>query len=62
MILLTSVEVTLWLNDISYALTALLLFLPEKENINKEAIPSLTVSQIIGDFTIVQRFMKEEDY
>lgn len=28
----------------------------------KEAIPSLTVSQVIGDFTIVQRFMKENKY
>ena len=63
LILSTSVEATLWMNAISFVLAAiLLLFLPEKDNIDKETIPTLTVSQVINDFTVVQKFMKNNKY
>jgi len=58
LILLTSIEIALWLNAIFFVISAmLLLFLPEKETIDKEAIPTLTVSQVMRDFTIVWEFM-----
>lgn len=63
LILLTSVETTLWLNAIFFSISAiLLLFLPEKENIGKETIPILTISQVIRDFTVVQKFMLNNKY
>ncbi|WP_338066956.1 MFS transporter [Virgibacillus profundi] len=63
LILLTSVEVTLWLTAIFFVISAiLLLFLPEKENIDKETIPTLTVSQVIRDFTVVKKYMSENKY
>ncbi|AUJ25856.1 MULTISPECIES: MFS transporter [Virgibacillus] len=63
LILSTSVEITLWLNAISFLIASiLLLFISQTENIVKEAIPTLTVSQIIKDFTVVQSFMKENKY
>ena len=63
LILSTSVETTLWINAISFILAAiLLLFLPEKEEIDKKAIPALTISQVICDFTVVQKFMRENKY
>lgn len=63
LILSTSVEATLWINAISFVSAAiLLLFLPEKEAIDKETIPTLNVSQVIGDFTVVQKFMRENKY
>lgn len=63
LILSTSVEATLWINAISFVSAAiLLLFLPEKEAINKETIPTLNVSQVIGDFTVVQKFIRENKY
>ncbi|MGJ9459788.1 MFS transporter [Oceanobacillus sp. CF4.6] len=63
LILLTSVETTLWLTTIFFLVSAVLLFfLPEKENINKETIPTLTFSQVIRDFTVVQRFMSHNKY
>src|SRR5699024_3795016 len=40
----------------------LLLFLPEKETIDKKTIPPLTVSQVIHDFTIVWEFMIRNKY
>ena len=63
LILSTSVEATLWINAISFVSAAiLLLFLLEKEAINKETIPTLNVSQVIGDFTVVQKFIRENKY
>ncbi|MFD2924510.1 MFS transporter [Halobacillus naozhouensis] len=63
LILLTSIESTLWLNAIFFVISAiLLLFLPEKENIDKETIPTLTISQVIRDFTVVREFMFNNKY
>ncbi|MDG5473696.1 MFS transporter [Jeotgalibacillus sp. ET6] len=63
LILLTSVETTLWLNAMFFLYSAFLLFLlPEKENIDKETIPALTIAQVIRDFTIVQKFMANNKY
>ncbi|MUV37984.1 Bile acid transporter [Lentibacillus sp. JNUCC-1] len=63
MILLTSIETTLWLNALFFIIPAILLvFLPEKENIDKAAIPRLTVSQVIHDFTVVRAFMSKHTY
>ncbi|MFC5734428.1 MFS transporter [Cytobacillus gottheilii] len=62
-ILLTSVEATLWLNAFFFLISAILLFfLPEKENFDKETIPTLTIGQVIHDFTIVQKFMVNNKY
>ncbi|WP_340084642.1 MFS transporter [Siminovitchia sp. FSL H7-0308] len=63
LILLTSVEITLWLNGIFFLISVvLLLFLPEKENIDKETIPTLTIAQVVRDFTVVQKFMLNNKY
>src|SRR5699024_2299993 len=58
LVLLTSVETTLLLNPIFFLIPSiLLLFLPEKETIDKKTIPPLSVSQVIHDFTIVWVFL-----
>ncbi|HEY4602313.1 MAG TPA: MFS transporter [Cerasibacillus sp.] len=63
LILLTSVETTLWINALFFVISAgCLLFLPEKEKIDKDTIPSLTIKQVIRDFTVVQGFMKANRY
>ncbi len=63
LILLTSIETTLWLNAMFFVTSAiLLLFLPEKESIDKETIPKLTISQVIRDFTVVREFMNNNKY
>lgn len=63
LVLLTSVETTLLLNPIFFLIPSiLLLFLPEKETIDKKTIPPLTVSQVIHDFTIVWEFMIRNKY
>lgn len=63
LILLTSIEITLWLNVIFFIASAiLLLFLPEIETIDKETIPRLTVTQVIRDFTVVREFMAKNNY
>ncbi|MGY3715700.1 MFS transporter [Sutcliffiella cohnii] len=63
LILLTSVETTLWLNALFFLFSAFLLFfLPEKENIDKETIPPLTISQVVKDFTVVQNYMSHNKY
>ncbi|GAB3056669.1 MFS transporter [Virgibacillus ainsalahensis] len=63
LILLTSVETTLWVNACFFVISAiLLLFLPEKESIDKESIPTLTFSQVVRDFTVVQNFMLTNKY
>ncbi|WP_449620737.1 MFS transporter [Robertmurraya sp. Marseille-Q9965] len=61
LILLTSIETTLWLNALFFVMSACLLFmLPEKEN--KGAIPTLTLRQVIRDFTVVQYFISSKKY
>ncbi|GAK14404.1 MFS transporter [Geomicrobium sp. JCM 19039] len=63
LIYLSSVEVTLWLNAAFFILAALfLLFLPKAEDMNREAIPSLTVRQVVRDFAIVKEFMANHRY
>lgn len=63
LILLTSVEATLWINVLFFVVSALLLMLlPEKENIDKATIPTLTISQVIRDFIIVRKFMLHHVY
>ncbi|MBO0995711.1 MFS transporter [Bacillus sp. SD088] len=63
LILITSVKTTLWLNALFFVISAiLLLFLPKEENINKDTIPALTFSQVIRDFTVVQKFMSNNKY
>ncbi|WP_173918674.1 MFS transporter [Halobacillus sp. Marseille-Q1614] len=63
LILLTSVEMTLWMNALFFLFSAILLcFLPEKENIDKDTIPTLTIAQVIRDFTVVQKFMVNNKY
>ncbi|WP_085507335.1 MFS transporter [Thalassobacillus devorans] len=63
LILLTSVETTLLLNAGFFVLSGiLLLFLPEKEKIDKETIPALTFSQVVRDFTEVRTFMSKNKY
>ncbi|MFD1848891.1 MFS transporter [Oceanobacillus bengalensis] len=63
LILLTSVEATLWLNALFFVIPAiLLLFLPEKENIEKGTLPTLTFSQVVRDFSVVQKFMSNNKY
>jgi len=63
LILLTSVQATLWINAIFFVLSALVLFLlPEKENIDKRAVPPLTIAQVVQDFTIVQKFVQNNKY
>lgn len=63
LILATSVETTLWLNALFFVISAiLLLFLPEKEQIDKETIPALNISQVIRDFTAVREFMLGNTY
>ncbi|MGX4670415.1 MFS transporter [Cerasibacillus sp. JNUCC 74] len=63
LILLTSIEITLWINALFFVISAMLLsFLPEKETISKEAIPTLTVSQVMRDFTIVWEFIMRNKY
>jgi MFS family permease len=63
LILLTSVATTLWLNALCFVIAAiLLLLLPEKENIDHATIPTLTLSQIARDFTVVQKFMSKNSY
>ncbi|WP_010094376.1 MFS transporter [Ornithinibacillus scapharcae] len=63
LILMTSIEITLWLNAIFFLVSAaLLFFLPEKENIRNQEIPSLTISQVVQDFKVVQTFMSKHTY
>ncbi|MFB4159301.1 MFS transporter [Geomicrobium sp. JSM 1781026] len=63
LIYLSTVEVTLWLNAGFFILAALfLLILPKAEETNREAIPSLTVRQVVRDFSIVKEFMANHRY
>ena len=63
LILLTSIQTTLWINAIFFVLAAaLLVLLPEKEEIDREAIPSLTFAQVLSDFTVVAQFISKNKY
>lgn len=63
MILFTSVEVTLWINAFFFVAASIFLsFLPDNENIQKDAIPSLTIAQVMQDFTVVREFMDKNKY
>ncbi|KGP70950.1 MFS transporter [Pontibacillus yanchengensis] len=63
LILFTSVETTLWLNALFFLFSAVLLFfLPDKEQIDKETIPTLTFSQVLEDFSVVKKFMSRNKY
>lgn len=63
LILITSVQTTLLLNALFFITSATLLaFLPKGESIDRDTIPPLTISQVIQDFTVVQRFMASNLY
>ncbi len=63
LLFLTSYEITLWINAVLFIVSALLLLLlPEKEHIDKNKIPDLTISQIASDFTIVKDFIVANRY
>ncbi|WP_242694627.1 MFS transporter [Pseudogracilibacillus auburnensis] len=62
LILLTSVQATLWINSIFFFLAAILLsLLPEKEEVHKE-VPKLTLAQVMKDFTVVKSFIANNQY
>src|SRR5690625_3300258 len=57
LILLTSVEATLWMNATFFLIAAIcLLFIPEQEKVDKDRIPALPFSQDISYFQDVQDF------
>lgn len=63
LILLSSIQMTLWINALFFVMAALLLVrLPEKEDIKRELIPSMNMAQIWSDFTIVSRFISKNKY
>ncbi|TAA67463.1 MFS transporter [Planococcus salinarum] len=63
LILLSSIQMTLWINAVFFVVAALLLVrLPEQETIDRQAIPSLTLAQVRSDFTVVQQFLSENKY
>src|SRR5690625_4709793 len=39
-----------------------MLFIPEQEKVDKDRIPALTFSQVVRDFTVVQKFMSTHIY
>lgn len=63
LILLSSIQATLWINAIFFVIAALLLVrLPEQEEIDRETIPKMTVAQVWSDFTVVKQFLSENKY
>lgn len=63
LILLTTIQTTLWINANFFVLAAILLvLLPEKEEFDREAIPSLTLAQVLSDFTVVTQFISNNKY
>ncbi|MDJ0332684.1 MFS transporter [Planococcus sp. S3-L1] len=63
LILLSSIQATLWINAIFFVIAALLLLgLPEQEEIDRETIPKMTVAQVWSDFTVVKQFLSENKY
>lgn len=63
LLLVSSVQTTLWINAIFFVIAALLLgWLPEKEAIDREAIPAMTFAQVWSDFTVVREFISQNKY
>lgn len=63
LILMSSVTTTLLINAVSFVLAACLLYiLPEKDTYDKNAIPKLTLSQIVADVKVVLSFVKRHKY
>lgn len=63
LILISSVDNAIFINAISFLISALLLFaLPEKEILKKEDIPNLSIKQIKDDFMVVFDFLKARKY
>ena len=63
LILGSSIEATLWINALFFVLAAVLFMkLPKVENIDRASIPSLTVSQVISDFKVVNNFIAQNKY
>ncbi|WP_203333484.1 MFS transporter [Planococcus beigongshangi] len=63
LILLSSIHITLWINAVFFVIAALLLtVLPEKETIDREAIPAMTAAQVKSDFTVVTKFLSANKY
>ncbi|UJL46194.1 MFS transporter [Virgibacillus sp. NKC19-16] len=63
LILMSSVTTTLLINGVSFILAAFLLYiLPEKDTYDKNAIPKLTISQIVTDVKVVLTFIKKHKY
>ncbi|GAK08337.1 MFS general substrate transporter [Geomicrobium sp. JCM 19038] len=63
LIMLTTVQLTFWINVSFFLMAAFLLWLmPDKEKREKEKIPTLTIAQVIQDFRVVQSFMKQQRY
>ncbi|MGX7594523.1 MFS transporter [Planococcus plakortidis] len=59
----SSIEATLWINALFFVLAAVLFMkLPKVENIDRASIPSLTVSQVISDFKVVNNFIAQNKY
>ena len=63
LILLSSIQTTLWINAVFFVIAAILLIrLPEKEAIDRETIPPMTFAQVRSDFTVVKHFLSENKY
>lgn len=63
LILLSSIQATLWINAIFFVVAALLLVgLPEQEEIDRETIPKMNLAQVWSDFTVVKQFLSENKY
>lgn len=62
-LLLSSIQTTLWINAAFFVIAAILLVgLPDKETIDRETIPSMTLSQVRSDFTVVTQFLSKNKY
>ncbi|WP_025786302.1 MFS transporter [Sporosarcina sp. D27] len=63
LLFLLSYEITLWINAVLFVAAALLLLLlPEKEYIDKNKVPALTISQVVSDFIVVKDFFVANRY
>jgi MFS family permease len=63
LILLSSIQATLWINGLFFVVAAfLLIVLPEQEEIDLKTIPKMTAAQVWGDFTLVKQFLSENKY
>ncbi|MFD2045112.1 MFS transporter [Ornithinibacillus salinisoli] len=63
LILIGSVHIAIYINAISFIISALLLYLlPEKEELVRSDIPRLTVEQVKSDWYVVINYFKERKY